>query len=264
MECDSVERDSVGRAVKARFNHDDNGLSSEIISMPSASYQRRRGQIEAYFDRTAADAWKRLTSDAPVSGIRATVRAGRDRMRGTLLGYLPADLSGKRLLDAGCGTGLLAIEAARRGAEVYAVDLSPTLIENARERLPQALAGRIDFAVGDMLAPEQGDFDHIVAMDSLIHYELEDALNVVQGFASRARASVLFTFAPRTPALALMHAVGQFFPRSDRSPAIVPVAVARLCDAIGADPALSDWAIGRTQRISKGFYTSQAMELIRR
>jgi magnesium-protoporphyrin O-methyltransferase len=39
-----------------------------------------------------------------------------------------------------------------------------------------------------MLAPEQGDFDHIVAMDSLIHYELEDALNVIEGFASRARA----------------------------------------------------------------------------
>jgi magnesium-protoporphyrin O-methyltransferase len=51
------------------------------------------------------------------------------------------------------------VEAARRGAEVYAVDLSPTLIENARERLPDDLAGRIEFAVGDMLAPGQGEFD---------------------------------------------------------------------------------------------------------
>ncbi|MGB5831353.1 MAG: magnesium protoporphyrin IX methyltransferase [Thiohalocapsa sp.] len=231
--------------------------------MPSVSYQKRRGQIEAYFDRTAAEAWKRLTSDAPVSGIRATVRAGRDQMRSKLLDYLPADLSGKRLLDAGCGTGMLSLEAARRGAYVYAVDLSPTLIENARERVPADLDGHIEFAVGDMLAPGQGDFDHIVAMDSLIHYELEDALNVIEGFASRAHASVLFTFAPRTPALALMHAVGQFFPRSDRSPAIVPVAETKLTAAIGADPALSDWRVGRTQRISRGFYTSQAMELIR-
>jgi magnesium-protoporphyrin O-methyltransferase len=74
---------------------------------------------------------------------------------------------------------------------------------------------------------------------------------------------VLFTFAPRTPALALMHAVGQFFPRSDRSPAIVPVAVDRLRGAIGAAPELSEWRVGRTQRISRGFYTSQAMELTR-
>ena len=64
------------------------------------SYLQRRERIEHYFDRTAADAWARLTSSAPVSGIRATVRAGRDRMRSTLLDWLPADLRGRRLLDA--------------------------------------------------------------------------------------------------------------------------------------------------------------------
>ena len=84
--------------------------------MTQLSYQIRRGEIETYFDRTAAQAWARLTSDAPVGRIRATVRAGRDRMRSTLLSWLPADLRGTRLLDAGCGTGALAVEAARRVA----------------------------------------------------------------------------------------------------------------------------------------------------
>ena len=58
------------------------------------SYLERRGQIEHYFDRTALKTWEQLTSDAPVSGIRATVRAGRDRMREVLLSMLPADLHG--------------------------------------------------------------------------------------------------------------------------------------------------------------------------
>ena len=231
--------------------------------MPNPSYQERRNQVESYFDRTAADAWKRLTSDAPVSGIRATVRAGRDRMRATLLGWLPRDLAGKRLLDAGCGTGQLSIEAARRGADVYAVDLSPTLIEHARERLPSNLPKQIEFAVGDMLAPEQGDFDHIIAMDSLIHYELDDALDVIAGFVERARVSVLFTFAPRTPTLALMHAVGQFFPRSDRSPAIIPIPETTMQGRIQGAEWFDGWEIGRSQRIAKGFYTSQALELRR-
>ncbi|NDE73021.1 MAG: methyltransferase domain-containing protein, partial [Betaproteobacteria bacterium] len=97
--------------------------------MSQPSYQERRGQIETYFDRTAVQAWARLTSDAPLGRIRATVRAGRDQMRAKLLSWLPHDLSGRRLLDAGCGTGALAVEAARRGADVVAIDLSPKLIE---------------------------------------------------------------------------------------------------------------------------------------
>ncbi|TVQ88591.1 MAG: magnesium protoporphyrin IX methyltransferase [Chromatiaceae bacterium] len=234
--------------------------------MSNGSYQQRRGQIEAYFDRTAAEAWKRLTSDAPVSGIRATVRAGREQMRATLLDWLGADLSGRRLLDAGCGTGMLALEAARRGAEVLAVDLSATLIENARERIPADLAGRIEFAVGDMLSPlsDAAGFDHIVAMDSIIHYELDDAVDVITAFGERARASVLFTFAPRTAPLAVMHAVGQLFPRGDRSPAIVPVREARLRERLAAAPRLAGWQLGRGRRIAHGFYTSQALELIPR
>ena len=64
-------------------------------------YLQQRDRIETYFDRTAAQTWARLTSTAPVSGIRATVRAGRDQMRQTLLDWLPRDLTGKRVLDAG-------------------------------------------------------------------------------------------------------------------------------------------------------------------
>ena len=143
--------------------------------MASSTYIARRQQLETYFDRTAADAWKRLTSDAPVSRVRATVRAGRDTMRATLLSWLPADMRGARVLDAGCGTGALAVEAARRGADVLAIDISPTLVGLARERAPRDLGdGRVTFAVGDLLDPALGAFDHVVAMDSLIHYEGRD------------------------------------------------------------------------------------------
>ena len=106
------------------------------MNLPNVSYLQRRSQLETYFDRTAMEAWARLTSDAPVSGIRATVRAGRDEMRRTLLSWLPTDLRGRRVLDAGCGTGALSVELARRGARVLAIDLSPRLIQLAAERLP--------------------------------------------------------------------------------------------------------------------------------
>lgn len=232
--------------------------------MANPSYQSRRGQLETYFDRTAADAWARLTSDAPVSRVRATVRAGRDRMRGCLLDWMPVDLRGKRILDAGCGTGALSVEAAQRGAEVVAVDISGTLIELARERAPGGSgSGSITFMEGDMLDSSLGEFDYVVAMDSLIHYPLDDVLDVLANMAERTRNAILFTHAPRTPMLAAMHAIGQLFPRGDRSPAIEPVSDRRLQSRIGADPRFASLKIGRTERVSSGFYISQALELVR-
>jgi magnesium-protoporphyrin O-methyltransferase len=232
--------------------------------MMSITYTRRRSEIEDYFDRTAVDAWSRLTSDAPVSGIRATVRAGRDEMRRTLLGWLPADLTGRRLLDAGCGTGALAIEAARRGAHVVAVDLSPRLVGLARSRAPTIWGGgHITFVAGDMLASGLGEFDHAVAMDSLIHYRTEDAVAAIVGLAARVRHSFLFTFAPRTPALAVMHAVGRLFPRANRAPAIEPIAEQKICRRLGGELGLADWKIARSSRVQNGFYTSQALKLVR-
>lgn len=233
--------------------------------MPTASYQARRGELLTYFDRTALRAWERLTSDAPVSGIRATVRAGREAMRATLLAWLPADMRGRRLLDAGCGTGALAIEAAKRGAEVVAVDIAPGLIALAKERAVAVQGtGRVEFMVGDMFDPALGRFDHVVAMDSLIHYRPEDTVRVLAGLAARTDHAIAFTFAPRTPLLSAMHAAGRFFPRGDRAPSIVPVGDATLRRLIGRQPGLADFVIGKDRRIGSGFYTSHAMELARR
>lgn len=177
----------------------------------SVSYRERRAWIGEYFDRTAADAWKALTSDAPVSRVRASVRAGRDTMRETLLSYLPPDLHGMRVLDAGCGTGTAAMALAERGAEVVAIDLSPTLVEHAQERAEAAGAPPIDFRSGDMLDPSLGTFDYVLAMDSIIHYELPEMMAVLSALAPRVRERMLITVAPRTPMLTVMRAVGGSF-----------------------------------------------------
>lgn len=228
--------------------------------MPTLTYASRRGELLQYFDRTAVEAWKRLTSDAPVNRIRATVRAGREAMRGTLLNWLPDDLRGARILDAGCGTGALAVAAARRGADVLAIDLSPTLIDLAKERLPNGLGGgRIDFQVGDMMDPALGRFDYVVAMDSLIHYRPRDTVRVLGELGRRTDRAILFTFAPRTPALSVMHAVGRLFPRGDRAPAIEPVRPQTIQALIHAD--IEAWRTHRTHRVSSGFYISQAVEM---
>lgn len=234
--------------------------------MPTLTYLERRKELETYFDRTAVDAWARLTTNEPVGRVRATVRQGRDEMRAKLLAWLPADLDGVRVLDAGCGTGALAVEAARRGAHVVAIDLSPTLVELARQRTPSDLgSGHLEFRVSDMLDPALGRFDWVVAMDSVIHYQADDLAEMVARLCARAERGMAFTFAPRTPLLTMMHAVGKVFPRSNRAPAIEPISERSLRGRLTAHSlvAASGVRIGRCERIDSAFYISQAMELVR-
>ena len=233
---------------------------SEAAALTSnGTWDATRVRLEDYFDRTAFDAWAALTSDAPVSGIREKVRAGRQRMRDTLLSWLPADLTGRRILDAGCGTGALAVEAARRGADVLGIDVSPQLISIACERAPREVHGRVKFMSGDMLHNNLGAFDHIVSMDVLIHYPAADIAAAVARMAARASHSVAFTYAPGTPLLRTMRLAGRLFPRSDRSPTIIPVGRGDLHRRLAAIPGAT---LGRDVRVNAAFYISHAQEVL--
>jgi SAM-dependent methyltransferase len=76
--------------------------------------------------------------------------------------------AGTRLLDAGCGAGLLALLASLRGAEVTALDAAPGLLAVARRRLPGA-----DVREGDLEALPFADasFDAVVAVNSVFYAE---------------------------------------------------------------------------------------------
>jgi demethylmenaquinone methyltransferase / 2-methoxy-6-polyprenyl-1,4-benzoquinol methylase len=63
---------------------------------------------------------------------------------------------GDRVLDAACGTGDLAIEAARAGGRVVGLDFSGAMLERARRKAPQ-----LEWVQGDLLALpyDEGEFD---------------------------------------------------------------------------------------------------------
>ena len=72
--------------------------------------------------------------------------------------------SGQRLLDVGCGTGVVAITAARKGADVSGLDLTPQLLQRARENA--ATAGvQVDWHEGDaeQLPFEDAAFDVVLS-----------------------------------------------------------------------------------------------------
>lgn len=220
-------------------------------------YAATRDRVEDYFDRSATKVWERLTSDAPVSGIRATVRAGRDRMRCLMLDQLPQDLAGMRILDAGCGTGAAAVALAARGADVLAIDISPALVKIAADRQPDGLAGTIDWRSGDMFDVDLGRFDHGIAMDSMIYYTSADVAAKLDTLAPRMAGKFVFTLPPRTMLLMAMFNAGKLFPRSDRSPQMVPQNASDVSKAMRKSGVTG--RVHEIERIKSGFYISTAM-----
>ena len=219
------------------------------------SYDQTLSRVETYFDQTATKTWEQLTSDAPLSKIRQTVRAGRDDMRTLMLSRVPEDLNDARILDAGCGTGMMSEELAARGANVVAIDISPSLITIAQKRLPAHLANQVTFKSGDMLDPALGEFDYVFAMDSLIYYGTEQICTAVVALGQKPTQKVIFTIAPRTNLLMLMWYAGKLFPLSDRSPVMIPQSPQKLIKNTQGFGQMQDLG-----RINSGFYISQAIE----
>ena len=218
------------------------------------NYDQTLSRVETYFDKTALKTWERLTSKAPVSRIRQSVRRGRDEMRMKLISQLPKDLSGARVLDAGCGTGQLSEELALRGCQVVAADISPSLLQVASSRIPGHLQKNIEFITGDMVSRELGNFDYIIAMDSLIYYNRKDLGSLLLELSSRTSHSIYFTLAPKTMLLMLMWYIGKLAPSGDRSPVMVPHSFKAISKELGANLELTDLGI-----VNSGFYISHAV-----
>jgi SAM-dependent methyltransferase len=94
------------------------------------------------------------------------------------------NIRGQRVLDAGCGGGYLARVLAARGAHVTGIDISPHLIELAREK---NAGGRIDYQVADLSQPLP---ERAESFDAVASYLVLNDVPDYQGFA-RTIAAVL-------------------------------------------------------------------------
>ena len=72
---------------------------------------------------------------------------------------------GMKVLDVACGTGNLALPAARTGADVTGVDIAPNLVEQARENARrEGLNAKFDEGDAEALPYEDASFDVVVTM----------------------------------------------------------------------------------------------------
>ncbi|RCV49199.1 class I SAM-dependent methyltransferase [Marinitenerispora sediminis] len=111
---------------------------------------------------------------------------------------LAGDVTGRRILDAGCGAGPLSAALRDRGADVTGIDASPGMLALARRRLGDDAQLHVA-DLSDPLPFPDGAFDDVVA--SLVLHYLEDwgptlaEIRRVLGPGGRLIASVQHPFA---------------------------------------------------------------------
>ena len=120
-------------------------------------------------DATVSAAW-----DKDAANWAAEVRAGHDQTHEIFthprfMQFLP-ELRGRSVLELGCGEGRYTRSLAHRGAKMTAVDISPQMIELAREAEARAPLG-IHYEVGssaNLRAFADHSFDDVVSAMSLM------------------------------------------------------------------------------------------------
>jgi SAM-dependent methyltransferase len=103
-------------------------------------------------------------------------------------------LRGRRLLDLACGTGKSFMPLLNRGYAVTACDLSPAMVELAREKLAP---GQAEVRVADMRElPALGEFDLVTCLDDALNYLLsdEELRATFRGVAAQLAERGLFVF----------------------------------------------------------------------
>ncbi len=102
-------------------------------------------------------------------------------------------LRGHRLLDVGCGTGKSFLPMLKRGWDVTACDLSPSMLELARAKA----RGAVKLSVADMRElPVFGEFDLVWALDDAVNYLLsaEEMRNALSGMRANLAPGGLLMF----------------------------------------------------------------------
>jgi len=119
-------------------------------------------------------------------------------------------LAGRRVLDVGCGGGLLAEALSRAGARVTAIDLAPGMIEVARLHAAES-ALAVDYRVAaaeEVAAAEPAAFDVVTCMEMLEHVPRPAAMTATLARALRPRGALFVSTINRNLRSFLLAIVG--------------------------------------------------------
>ncbi|KER83932.1 bifunctional 2-polyprenyl-6-hydroxyphenol methylase/3-demethylubiquinol 3-O-methyltransferase UbiG [Xanthomonas arboricola] len=159
---------------------------------------------QSELDKFAALANRWWDADGPQKPLHALNPVRLDYVSARL------GLAGARVLDVGCGGGLLSESMARLGAQVTAIDLAPELVKVAR--LHSLESGvQVDYrvqSVEDLAAEQPGSFDAVTCMEMLEH--VPDPTAIIRACACLLKpgGKLFLSTLNRTPAAFALAVVG--------------------------------------------------------
>lgn len=211
-----------------------------------------KDRIQSYFDGAGFESLHLVYGDEACGGFRSAIRRGHREVVETVVAWLgsPQGFDTRSILDAGCGTGSLAVPLALAGAQVDAIDFSAKMIEAAKERASRAQVSpdRLRFTVGDLSSVRES-YDAVVCIDVFARYSTEMSMGFLKELCSLARSRTIFTFTPKKTMDPIWLAIGGLVAKRRQAPPLYTHSK----DAIENTLQTLGWTIHRRAQISAGW-----------
>ena len=237
--------------------------SKRRASMMETTGGDEAASVRDYFDKVGFERWQKIYGETDeVNKVQLDIRQGHQKTVDKILDWLPENMDGMTVCDAGAGTGSLAIPLAHRGAGVSASDISASMIGEAETRYNQSIAAG---AKAPAVAPKfealgleecTGKYDVVSCIDVMIHYPDDRVAAMVGHLASLSKKKLIVSFAPKTLAYSILKRIGELFPGPSKATR------AYLHDEGEVEEALekAGFRVTRRQMTATSFYFSRILE----
>ncbi len=221
-------------------------------------------EVVNYFNGTGFDRWNRIYSESDdVNKVQRNIRIGHQKTVDDVLKWIKEDgkIKDKSFCDAGCGVGSLSIPLAQLGAKsIDLSDISDAMVNETRRRAKEIGLdlNKLNFRVSD-LENLNGSYNTVICLDVFIHYQQQDAEEMVDHLCKLSEERLIVSFAPYTPLLALLKRIGQFFPGPSKTTRAYTLREKGIIEAANK----SGFRVVRSKLNQAPFYFSKLIEFAR-
>ncbi|AAP99239.1 MULTISPECIES: magnesium protoporphyrin IX methyltransferase [Prochlorococcus] len=227
--------------------------------------ESEKAEVATYFNGTGFERWNRIYSKSDeVNKVQKNIRIGHQKTVDDVLTWIKeiGEISDMSFCDAGCGVGSLCLPLVALGAgSVSASDISEAMVEETQRRakIGGLDLNRLNFKISD-LESLNGSFDTVICLDVFIHYPQKAAEEMVHHLCGLSKKSLIVSFAPYTPLLALLKTIGQFFPGPSKTTRAYILREKGIINAARA----CGFEVKRRKLNQAPFYFSQLIEFVKK